>query len=327
MVFSFSTWSSVSNSAAQTTDTLAETKEYGKKSNEQRKIPASGVVDTQIHIGPGGIEEMLAAMDALGIQSVLIDEFWLPSLDYQPHHDLSSGGIRPVNPTAELAAQLHPERFSWVLRVERTDPEYAAIIRMVRDAPSGRGIRIIPGMTLKDTQAFANGEYDHILAASEKAGLPLFLYLPDHPELIAAAAKKFPNLRIIVDHIGLYSNDMRTMFGGAVPARSSKEQMALFDKVLALSKFPNIALKWSHTSEMFETPVYPGEDLQPLLRKAISSFGADRIMWASDFSVNQRGENWSEILYGVKGNFKLSDQERAAILGGTARKWLNWPVQ
>ncbi|CAM4203127.1 amidohydrolase family protein [Paenibacillus macerans] len=327
VVFSFNAWSSASISAAKTMDTKAETKGSEKKSDERQSAPALDVVDTQIHIGPGGIEETLAAMDAMGIQSVLIDEFWLPGTDYKPHHDLSEGAIRPINPTAELAAQLYPERFSWVLRVDRMDPEYAAIIRMVRDAPSGRGIRIIPGMTLKDTQAFADGEYDHILAATEKAGLPLFLYLPDHPELIADAAKKFPNLRIIVDHIGLYSNAMRTMFGGAVPARSPEEQQALFDKVLALSTFPNIALKWSHASEMFDTPVYPGEDLQPLLRKAISSFGADRIMWASDFSVNQRGENWSEILYGVKGNFKLSDQERAAILGGTARKWLNWPVQ
>nr|WP_068505179.1 amidohydrolase family protein [Paenibacillus kribbensis] len=78
---------------------------------------------------------------------------------------------------------------------------------------------------------------------------------------------------------------------------------------------------------MFDTSVYPGTELQPLLRKAISRFGADRIMWASDFSVNQRGENWSEILYGMKGNFSLTDQKRSDLLGGTARKWLNRSVQ
>lgn len=324
VLFLFSSWSSASYSAASTADAAASITTANKQPGQQ--APVSNIIDTQIHMGPGGIEETLAVMDAMGIQSVLIDEFWLPGTDYKPHHDLANRSIRPVNPTAELAAQLYPERFGWVLRVERNDPEYASIIRMVDDAPAGRGIRIIPGMTLKDTEAFAKGEYDPILEATEKAGLPLFLYLPDHPELIAKAAQKFPDLRIIVDHIGLYSNAMRTMFGGAVPARSSEEQLALFDQVLALSKFPNIALKWSHASEMFEAPVYPGQALQPMLRKAISSFGADRIMWASDYSVNQRGENWSEILYGTKGNTNLSDQERESIMGGTARKWLDWPA-
>ena len=34
------------------------------------------VVDTEVHIGPGGIERTLAAMDALGIRFILIDEYW-----------------------------------------------------------------------------------------------------------------------------------------------------------------------------------------------------------------------------------------------------------
>lgn len=280
------------------------------------------VCDTQIHIGPGNIEETLAAMNALGIQSVVIDEYWLPGLDYMPHQKLPDGGIRPVCPTAQLASLLHPDRFSYVLRVEISDPEYQAIIRMVKDSPSGIGIRIIPGMTAEGTRAFAEGAYDNLLNAVEKSGLPLFLFLPDHPEIIAECAKKFPRLRIIIDHCGIYSNEMRMMLGGKVPARSQDEQLSLFDDVLSLSVYPNIALKWSHSSEMFNSPVYPGGELWPILRKAISSFGADRIMWASDFSVNQRGETWSEILYGIKGNSDLTDQEIRAILGGTARTWL-----
>lgn len=39
--------------------------------NERKKLD---IVDTQIHIGPGHIEETLAAMDALGIRSVMVDE-------------------------------------------------------------------------------------------------------------------------------------------------------------------------------------------------------------------------------------------------------------
>lgn len=295
------------------------------KENEKPQvsdIKTLDIVDTQVHVGPGGIEETLASMDALGIRSILVDEYWITEPNFQPHETLPGGTIRPICPTAELAALKYPNRFSWVRRVERTDPEYAKIIQMTKDASSGRAIRLIPGMTLEETQAFSDGKYDEVLAEIEESGLPVFLFLPDHPELIAKTAKKFPKLKIIVDHCGLYSNGMRSMFGGAVPTRSKEEQLALFDEVLSLSKYPNLALKWSHSSEMFDIPVYPGTDLLPILKKAIDSFGADRIMWASDFSVNQRGENWSEILYGMKG-IGLFDKELQAIIGGNARKWLN----
>ena len=49
-------------------------------------------------------------------------------------------------------------------------------------------------------------------------------------------------------------------------------------------------------------------------------------MWASDFSVNQRGESWADLLYGVKGDPGLSQTERELVLGRTARVWLDWPV-
>lgn len=284
------------------------------------------IVDTQIHAGPGRIEETVAAMDALGIRSVVMDEYWLRSFNAEPHHVLPTGDYRPICPTAELAAQLYPERFSWVLRVRRLDPEYASIVRIVRDSPFGRALRIDPGMSPLEVKAFAEGHYDHLLKASAENNLPIFFFMPDQPELIAKCAEKFPELRIIVDHCGIYSNGMRTTIGGGDRAFSPQEQMAMFEKVLALSKYENIAMKWAHTSDMFDTPVYPGTALQPILRKAIDSFGADRIMWASDFSVNQLGETWAEILFSVKGNATLSDVEAAAILGGTARKWLNWPL-
>lgn len=282
------------------------------------------IVDTQIHIGPGKIEETLAAMDALGIQSAVIDEYWLRDMfRYDPHHPLENGAIRPVCPTAELAAQLYPDRFSWVLRVDRNDPGYAMVIHMIKDAPAGRGVRIIPGMSAAEIKAFAAGGYDHILKKTDECGLPLFLHLPDHPELVSQCAEKFPGLRIVVDHCGLFHNSMRAMWENG-KMLTDEEQLALYDRVLTLSKYPNVALKWAHYSTMFNAPAFPGETLWPILRKTISAFGVDRLMWASDFSVNQRGETWGELLYSVKCNSNLTDTECAALLGKTAREWMNW---
>lgn len=282
------------------------------------------IVDTQIHIGPGGINETLAAMDALGIQSVVIDEYWLKDIfAYDPHHHLENGEIRPVCPTAELAAQMYPDRFSWVLRVNRRDPEYDNVIKMVKQSPHGKAIRIIPGMNPQDIQAFANGEYDHILKSAAEHQLPLYLYLPDNPGLIAASAKKYPELQMIIDHCGLYNNAMRQGLNTGI-INTPKQQLEMFDQVLQLSIYPNVYLKWAHYSSMFEIPAFPGDKLSPILRSAIEHFGANRIVWASDFSVNQSGENWGELLYSIKNNLDLTEEEMTAILGGNARKILNW---
>ena len=62
------------------------------------------IVDAQIHIGPGRIEEVEAAMDALGIGAVLVDEEWMWGLQQQPHYRLAGGGFRPIGPTAQVTS-------------------------------------------------------------------------------------------------------------------------------------------------------------------------------------------------------------------------------
>jgi L-fuconolactonase len=285
----------------------------------------SGVVDAQIHIGPGGIDRALAQMDALGIGAALIDEYWFfRGPNNEPHHKLANGVQRPVAPTAELAAQLHPERFSYLLRVDVDDPELAAVIRLARDAPGCRALRIDPGMSPARRQAFGDGGYDRLLAAAAENGLPLFAFAPDAPEAFARAARLFPDLRLIVDHCGVFSNSMRRSFA-QLPELDEAAQTALFERVLALADHPNVALKWGHASAMFDRPAWPGEELRPILRRAIDAFGPARVFWASDFSVNQRGESWADLLYGIKADPGLSEAERAHVLGEGLRKWLDWP--
>ena len=283
------------------------------------------IVDAQIHIGPGGIAEALAQMDALGIRAALIDEYWFfRGASNEPHHVLAGGVQRPVAPTAELAAQLHPDRFSYLLRVDVADPDYAAIIRQLRDAPGGRALRVDPGMSAERRRMFAAGGYDHIFAAAADNDLPLFAFAPDDPAAFARAAQAFPGLKLIIDHCGVFSNSMRSSFAN-LPPLGEPAQMALFDQVLALAEYPNVALKWGHSSGMFDLPVWPGEGLWPIMRKTINAFGAERVMWASDFSVNQRGESWADLLYGVLGCPDLTPDERERVLGKALRTWLDWP--
>ncbi len=282
------------------------------------------IVDAQIHFGPGGIDETLAGMDALGISAVLADEFW--GLDsWGPGYRLNNDVLRVTSPTAELAAWQHPDRFSYVLRVDRNDPEVHSLIRMTRDAPHARAIRILPAVTAQEVEAFAHGGYDEIFAEANDIGLPVFAFIAGHVELMPRYLTKFPDLQLIVDHCGMPMETGVSFLDEDTPeGAGAGPDISYFDEVLKLADHKNVALKWSHAQGMFGVSGYPFDALHPILRRAVDAFGAERIMWASDNGGNQTGESWAELLFYVRESPALSDDEKEWVLGKTLRTLLQW---
>ncbi|WP_164844092.1 amidohydrolase family protein [Croceicoccus ponticola] len=286
------------------------------------------IVDSQIHFGPGQIDETLAGMNALGISAVLADEFW--GLDnWGPGYKLAGGGYRVTSPTTELASWLHPDRFSYVLRVDRLDPEVLPLVRIARDAPNLRAIRMLPGLTAEELRAFAEGAYDPVLAQAEALGLPCFFFIPGRAELVGRYLEKFPGLTIIVDHCGMPMESGVSFLDAETPdadTPSDGADLRAFQAVLDLAEWPNARLKWSHAQGMFGVRDYPFPALWPHLRRAIDAFGADRIMWASDIGGNQTGETWGELLHCLRDCAEFTDDEKAWLLGKTVRTALDWPA-
>lgn len=285
------------------------------------------IVDSQIHFGPGKIEETLAAMDAMGISAALVDEFW--GLDsWGPGYRLPGGGYRVTSPTSELACWQHPNRFSYVLRIDRLDPEVLPIIRMAKDAPNLRAIRMLPGLTTSELDAFARGEYDHIFALAEELSLPCFIFIPGEARLMGRYLEQFPRLKLILDHCGMpLEKGVRFLDEPAPESQSggAGPDLTCFEDVLALAKWPNAVLKWSHAQGMFGITDYPFQPLWPYLRRAIDAFGANRIMWASDIGGNQTGETWAELLFCLRDCPDFTDEELVWLLGKTVRSCLDWP--
>lgn len=293
-------------------------------------IPAAGmdVVDTQLHIGRGRIGETLEAMDALGIRSVLIDEFWgewdSPDPTHiQPGFVLPNGAWRAAWPTAEEAGLLHPGRFAYLVRVDRRDPQLESLIQVISSSPNARAIRLQPTWTLEEAKVFAEGGYDSLLSLARHAGLPVCLFIPGHVEHLAPYAERFPEVRLVIDHCGMG-------FPNIPPGRAEAEasrtlEASYFDEVLKLARYPNVFMKWSHAQDRFGAADYPYAELRPLLRRAIDAFGADRLMWASDKSV-MFGHTWGDLLFAVRDNPDLTEAEKGAILGGTARRVFDWPA-
>lgn len=293
------------------------------------------IVDAQVHLGPSGAAELIAAMDALGIRAAMIDEWWVGTPGH-PGYTLPNGAFRPVTPVTELAAWTWPDRLSYLLRVDHRDPELASLVRQARDATYCRALRILAGNTRAEMASFEAGDHDAVFQAAADNGLPLFVMAAGLADVVARYADRYPDTRIILDHTGMpYGRLLRPILAGLEGLPDSAEWWAAFgdgpldiwfDKVLRLADRPNVALKWGHAPSMFDEPGYPNEGLRRWLRKAIDAFGADRVMWASDQSVNQTGESWAELLFMIRHDPGLSEAEQAAVLGGTARKWLDWPA-
>jgi predicted TIM-barrel fold metal-dependent hydrolase len=294
------------------------------------------IVDSQVHIGPGGASDIFAAMNALGIKAVLNDELWLGTPG-DPGYSVGGGkAFRTTSPTAELAAWTYRGRFSYLVRVDRFDPDLRQVVKFGKESAYVRALRVSPGMNRAELKGFAEGEFDGVFKAATEFALPIFVQIAGNTDLLAKRMEMFPEVKVIICHCGMPpgpklwpifakiegladSMDYWGKVGAEPPAQA-------FDKVLRIADKKNVALKWGHAPTMFDAPGYPNDGTRPYLRKSLNAFGAERIMWASDISANQTGESWAELLFSIRENPDLTAREKELILGKTARTWLNWPA-
>ena len=269
------------------------------------------IVDAQVHANVLGTEATLAVMDALGIQGLLFDEYQTTTEDGapQPDYRLADGTFRPVGPNAEAAALRHPERFAFLIRVDLRDPGIEGWIETLAAAPGFKALRTLV-FTPSEGAVFADGGCDRLLHAPRAYSLPVFITCPGRVRLLASYAERFPDVQFVIDHCGVVFD-----------APGGK---ATIDDAVAMARYPNVACKWAHAPDFLSTTAYPFPDLEPKLRRAVDAFGPERVMWASDYTMIRRA-NWGEALFSIRHSPSLSEDEKAWILGGTARWVLNWP--
>ncbi|PZE37126.1 amidohydrolase [Curtobacterium sp. MCPF17_031] len=283
------------------------------------------VIDSQLHLGPGQIDTTLASMDALGIDSVLVDEFWArhPSGHpdfFEPGRRLPGGAWRSAFPTAETAALLHEDRFATVVRVDPDDDGLSWLVPALAAEPHVKALRVLPTWSEGAARAFAEGSCDRLFGLAADVGLPVFVYTPGRTALLRGYLRRFPALTVVIDHCGMPQPGLPVPSPSAEPGDGRTHP---FDAVLSLAEHGNVALKWSHEQVVFGSEQYPFLGTRPHLRRALDAFGAERIMWAGDHTALP-GMRWSEVLHAVRDNPELGAAERDAVLGGTAERILRW---
>lgn len=258
-----------------------------------RPWPAAG--RGQAHLAdPPTVERTLALLDGAGVdRAVLVPPSW--------------EGDR--NDVVLDAARRHPDRFAVMGRVPPTPPA-TPLVRDWRRAGMA-GVRLT--LHREPWRAtFRHGGLDWFWAAADAATLPVMVYGPGLSDPLGTVARRFPGLRLVVDHLNLPLGT------------TGADAFAGLPDLLALAGLPNVAVK-ATALPCHSAAAYPFADLHDPLRRVLGAFGPDRVFWGSDWTrlPCSYGDNLRLFTEALP---SLTEAERALVLGDGLLKWLEWPA-
>jgi predicted TIM-barrel fold metal-dependent hydrolase len=95
---------------------------------------------------------------------------------------------------------------------------------------------------------------------------------PDQIDKAIALADLAPSVQFVLDHCG-------------VPAIKDRAEHPWREKISAIARRPNVAVKISGVLAYAEPATWTIDDIRPYVEHAIESFGWDRVVWGSDWPV------------------------------------------
>jgi len=156
-------------------------------------------------------------MDAGGVDAAILT----PHTPWDPN----------ANELCMEAVRAYPDRLAILGNFPLDKPESRALVDTWKQRPGMLGCRftfIGPEQSKWPT----DGTVDWLWPAAERAGLPIAMMAANFLPKVAEVAQRHPNLRLILDHLGRPRGDT-----------SPSERWANLADVLALAKYPNIAMK------------------------------------------------------------------------------------
>ncbi len=214
------------------------------------------------------------------------------------------------NDVCLAAAQKYPDRFAVMGRLDPESPASRDMIADWRKEPGQLGLRFTfhrPSLQPLLTE----GKADWLWPLAERAGVPIMMTCPFKIMHIAdEIAQKHPGLKLVIDHLGL------------LPGTRDEAAFAEFDKLLALAKRPNVAVKASALPCYTNSP-WPFTSMHSQIRQAFDAFGPQRMFWGTDLSrlpctYKQGVELFTQELDWLKG------EDLAWVMGRGLRQWLGW---
>jgi predicted TIM-barrel fold metal-dependent hydrolase len=255
---------------------------------------------TAVLAGPPEVtaEDMIKAMDEVGVDGAI-----LVSVYTMYRWDASY---------AVAVQKAHPDRFGVVKPVNANDPKVEDTIAEWAAMPGTVAIRIM--MTDEISKDPADPGINRILAAAAKHDLPVNMLARDRLDQLDKLAKRNPNTQIVLDHLGL-----EQPFVPPAPKEPWKE----LPHVLKLAGNKNIAIKISGACTLSHEK-FPYRDIWDPLGRIFDAYGLDRCMWGTDWTRAVNLLTYKEGVDSFRVTDRLSDSDRATLMGGTVQKIYGW---
>jgi predicted TIM-barrel fold metal-dependent hydrolase len=178
-----------------------------------------------------------------------------------------------------------------------------------RNQQGMKGLRLV--FNAEHRALLTEGTADWVWPAAECAGLPVMVLAPGFLSRIGEIAEKHPQLRLVIDHMG------------AVRHAKGKDAFAHLPDLIALARFPNVAVKASGLPGYSAEP-HPFRDMHAPLRRTIDAFGPNRVFWGTDLS--RMPCSYRACVTAFTEEFAWqSGAERDRVMGSALCDWIGWP--
>jgi L-fuconolactonase len=281
------------------------------------------IIDGHVHVFLPDSESYPRTVDALAPRERTAPvELLISTMD---ENGVDGAVLVPLGPEDTYVAQCvaaHPGRFVGICvaddevtgRVEGSDPEGALAKRV--EAGGFKGLRMNwlgdPGRPIAASPAYATLRW---LAAHE---LVLWFYGPT-PQLalLAETVERFPELPVVLNHLG-FCPDAIAVDAHARPRIDMAIPPPTLPTVIELARWPHVYVMLSGLYG-FSHAEYPYLDLRGMVTSFYKAFGAERMLWASDFPWILEFPGY-ENLQALVGHHlpDLGARELEAVRGGSA---------
>ena len=213
------------------------------------------------------------------------------------------------NEACLAAAVAYPERFRVMGRISLTDPASRDRVATWRDTPGMLGVRVT--FSRDPTPGWlTDGRADWLWPAAEAAGVPIMIFAPGLPHEIGRIAAGHPNLRLVIDHLGIRTFEQDAVIDPVI------------DGVLPLAKYDNVAVKATCLPRNVSEG-YPFPSLHDRIQRVVDAYSPRRVFWGSDLTGLPCSYDEARRLFTDELDF-LSPSDLEWIMGRGVREWLGW---
>lgn len=240
---------------------------------------------------PHPVEAMIPVLDAAGVD---VGVQVTPSL------------IGFDNRYSLEAAAANPDRIVVIGLFNLLLPNPAARLRRWMANRHARGIRLM--FFESPLEADADSRLlDPFWNAAEELAVPVGVYAPGSLACVLYVLQRHPSLQLHLDHLCLDFS-----LGPADPYRN----VGLYER---FARFPGVTMKISGLPSLSKEP-FPFADTHRVVERALAAFGAERLMWGSNYPTLFDGYSYEQSVSYLDHCRFVSPADREHVLGRTAAR-------